>query len=98
MSFARKLFWLWVVGSVLWIGAVGTITWPWGWQWPHPWEEIRLVHGNAFEVRTPDGTIHRFPADATGDEIDRAVTNYWRWNEAKSALIPAPEQSESAQL
>jgi hypothetical protein len=86
MSFARQLFWLWLISSVLWIGTVGAIRWPWGWQWPNPWEEIRLAHGNLSEVRTPDGAIHQFPADVTADEIDRAVTNYWRWHEAKSTL------------
>lgn len=68
------------------MGAVGTLTWPWGWQWPNPWEEIQVVHGNQLEVRTPDGTIHQFPANASTDEIDRTVTNYWRWHELRSAL------------
>ncbi len=86
MSITRQLLWLWLIGSTLWMGAVGTITWPWGWQWPNPWEEIRVVPGHAFEVQTPDGTIHQFPANATADEIDRAVTNYWRWHETRSAL------------
>jgi hypothetical protein len=103
MRIARGLFRLWLVASALWIGGVGTITWPWGWQGAPVDLEAQSAAAQVsrfadahpqseIEVKTPDGIIHLFPAGTARDAIDRALRNYWRWHETKIAaeiaLIP----------
>jgi hypothetical protein len=79
---ARRLFRLWLVASVLWIGGVG-ITWPWGLQWTPIGHEVDRLNSyevdrlnsqaTKIEVQSPDGMIHQFPVGTAGEVIDRAM-------------------------
>jgi hypothetical protein len=94
LQIARGLFQLWLILSLLWIGAVGII-WrelPWASAFhqndaPPIAQDAEREAPAMRRVQSADGVIHEFPAGTDDAAIDRAMKEYARWRAIQFAAM-----------